>query len=445
MKKEDIKNKYYDEFEISTKSREKITKGVIEDLKNIPASSIADMDDWRFRSMKKEKKYLDVVKKVGIASVSLIATGAIIFGVAKYNDGNKHTKNGKNNTTEEYSSEELTTEWNYSVDKEDKYVKVFENISEKTNEKGSLKTALGQAECGDYIFEIEGSNMDDPSVWSQTCMWISIKGKNDDKFKEIKDLKFSSKDDVYTDGEYIITEYDNSIYKYDIVNDKMKSVGFDRIEKITEGMSIDYGQYTGIKEVITVKEDIVYVLVRREREKPLENFGMVGFDVISYNLNTDEFNLEIDNYYDSYVDNGNYMVAQSKMNDGINVLSLYSFKPDGLLGEKDIKENIEFQGGCDDKVYYTGNEVNIKVTEDTDFPIKLTLYSYDVADDKETELAVIDIKDFTKDAEFINYLENVSDEWCKVVVDNKNGEILSYKYTYATKKIEEMDDDESDI
>ena len=96
MKKEDIKNKYYDDFEISTKSREKITKGVLEDLKNVPATSIVDLDDWRIEKVKKEKTYLDVVKKIGIAAVSLCATGAIIFGVAKYNDNKKDVNVSKN-------------------------------------------------------------------------------------------------------------------------------------------------------------------------------------------------------------------------------------------------------------------------------------------------------------------------------------------------------------
>ncbi|WP_288887819.1 hypothetical protein [uncultured Eubacterium sp.] len=431
MKKEDIKNKYYDEFEISAKSRDKITKGVIEDLKNIPASSIVDMDEWRIEKMRKEKTYFDLVKKIGIASLSIIATGAIVLGVMKYTEGKNNTKNAKESTTTEYSTENKNTD-------DEEYVQVFKNLVGKIIEKSSLDTALAQVEVKDYIIEIEGDKKDEPYIESQTCMWIAIKGKNDNKFKEVKEFKFENKDDVYFNGKYMFSKYQNELYKYDITKGMVETMHSEyQYDQCENNDKLQNGEITGIKEIITVKKGKVYYVTREEIAD--DNVcGAVCFNICSWDIKGGNTSEEIRDYYGSYIDYEDYMVVQYDNEEDTSVLSLYGFTPDGLKKEKQIRENIEYEAGCDAKVYYLGGDVFERRKEEYEPLMNFTIYSYDIKTGKEKNLGDINVKDFGKKADYISHVDLFGDQWCEIVVNTKDNETRSYKYTYATKKIEKM-------
>lgn len=434
MKKEDIKNKYYDEFKISTKSRDKITKGVIEDLKNIPTSSIVDMDDWRIEKMKKEKTYFDLVKKIGIASLSIIATGAIVLGVMKYTEGKNNTKNAKESTTTEYSTE------NKNADDEE-YVQVFKNFFGKIIEKSSKKTVIAQKEFKDYIIEVDGDRDYDPYLDSQTCMWLAIKGKNDKEFTEIKNLKFSNKDDVYSNGKYIITYYGDILYKYDIAKDKLETTNYEcPVDSIDSSDEAKNNEYTGIYELLTVKNDKVYLVLRKEKSA-VNDGEVVTFDVVSHDIKSGEKAVEIKKYKGSnfgFEDYEDYMVVQQNNDEDINVICLYSFTLEGLKKVKEINKNVEIREFNVGKVYYIQRKTS-EQKEDEYEPLKnFTIYSYDIKTGKEENLGDIDIKDFGKGAYYFTAVDMFNEQWCEIVVNTKDYGMRSYKYTYATKKIEKL-------
>lgn len=82
----DEKNKNYEEYELSTESKEKITEGVLEHFKNLPATSKSELDDRRIGRMKKNNR---IMRKVALAAVSIGVSVAMIIGVIVYNNGNK--------------------------------------------------------------------------------------------------------------------------------------------------------------------------------------------------------------------------------------------------------------------------------------------------------------------------------------------------------------------
>ena len=431
------KNKAYVNLGMDENKKNKLLENCKNKKSEIKSGTIS-MDFRRNEKMKKEKTRLDLLPKVCVASVSLIATGAIIFGVSKYNSNHKNTNSLKVSATTEKMTEKIDNV-------EEKYNKVFGGLIRKGIATDSLNTSLGQVEMGDYIYEIEGADMEHPEFDWQTCMWLSIKGKNDDKFTEIKDFKFEDKENVYSNGKYVFAVYQNYLNKYHIENNKFEQIDIYKAKSLTENRDkTKEGEYTGIYGMVTVKKGIVYLVLRRERDA-VDDGGVVAFDLVGYNTESNEFSVEIEKYYISYVECEDYMVVQYKNADDVDALSLYSYTSDGLHEEKQIAESVEYQTSSivsKSIIYYLGDAKYEKINIDDNECEKLKkfkIYSYDIKNDKNKELTEIDIKDFGKDAYNISNLEFIYDDMCVVVITNEDGEVQDYKYTYATKKIEKME------
>ena len=133
------------------------------------------------------------------------------------------------------------------------------------------------------------------------------------------------------------------------------------------------------------------------------------------------------------------------------VLSIFKCSLEGLIDEKEVGTGIELCDGAmgiGSKIYYTkitetGKEEKL-YEEDDEATIKaikkLKLYSYDMKSSKEKELTEVDIKEFGKDAYGISMIDSPNDDWCKVYIDyDKIGTPTIYKYTYATKKFEKIE------
>lgn len=427
------KNKAYVNLGMNDSKKNKLLENCKNKKEEIKSGTI-DLNLRRNEKMNKEKTRLDLLPKVCVASVSLIATGAIIFGVSRYNANHKSINSSKVTVTTE------------KVEKiEEKYNKVFDGVIRKGIVKDSFDTSIGQVELGDYVYEIEGSDMEHPEIDWQTCMWLSIKGKNDEKFTELKDFKFEDKDDVYSDGKYVFAKYQNYLNKYDIENNKLEQIDICKAKSLTENRDkAKYGEYTGIYKVVTVKNGIIYLNIRREREA-VNDGGLVAFDLVGYNINSNDFSVEIEKYYMSYEDYEDYMVAQHKNDEDVPVLVLYKFTSDGLKEEKQIDEKIEYQSNSTASksvIYYIGDGVYEKMNDDGyEYEVlkKFKLYSYDIKNDVKKELTEIDIKDFGEDAYNISNIEFIYDDMCVVVINKKEGGVQDYKYTYATKKVEKME------
>ena len=242
------KNKAYVNLGMNDSKKNKLLENCKNKKEEIKSGTI-DLNLRRNEKMNKEKTRLDLLPKVCVASVSLIATGAIIFGVSRYNANHKSINSSKVTVTTE------------KVEKiEEKYNKVFDGVIRKGIVKDSFDTSIGQVELGDYVYEIEGSDVEHPEIDWQTCMWLSIKGKNDEKFTELKDFKFEDKDDVYSDGKIIYATYENYVNKYDIENNKVEQMDISKDKSLTENREREeFGDYALIYNVVTIKKGVIYL------------------------------------------------------------------------------------------------------------------------------------------------------------------------------------------
>jgi len=378
MKKEDIKNKYYDEFEISTKSREKITKGVIEDLKNIPTTSIANMDDWRNEKMKKEKTYLDVVKKISVAALSLCATGAIIFGVTKYNENNKDrdvnvskdTIATERNTTVTEKDTENNTEnnkENNKVDvKEGDYVKIFKDcpsslwstsFSSASNNDEYIKVT--QVEVGDYTYEA-CRNYDDDN------MWLSVIKNDDSECIQVRNMTFNDPNTVFSDGKNILTMNNNQLYIYDIKTRTLEEINIQKLLldnklAVKKDFKEIYSDYCCM-HIVAIKSGEVYIL---DPDK----------SIMSYDINSKAISMVKENIVEAKTSKTEYMPIVYMNADDIPVFALWNIE--GKVIDEDLSktESRPFIEIKDNKVNYFKESKS-----------KFEFYSYDMENGKNNKL-----------------------------------------------------------
>ena len=437
------KNKAYVNLGMNDSKKNELLENCKNKKKEIK-SGVIDLKLRRNEKMNKERTYLDIIQKVCVASVSIIATGAIILGVSKYNADNKKVAVTTEKITEkitENTTEKITEETTEKIDNTtDGYSQVFAGTIEKGLAEGSLDTSLGQVKLGDYVCEIEGTDMEYPTIDSQHCMWLAIKGKNDDKFTKIKDFKFQNIKDVYSDGKIIYATYENYVNKYDIENNKVEQMDISKDKSLTENREREeFGDYALIYNVVTIKKGVIYLDAWRRRRNTEND---LRHDIVAYNTNSKKFSVEIEKYYNAYIDYEGYMVARHRNDEDDAVLVLYSFTSDGLHEEKQIFENSEYLlGSIDSKniIYFAGDGKHEFIKPDGyEFMIltNVKMYSYDIKNDVLKELAEMDIEDFGKDSESISGFELIDENMCWVLIDKKKAISQDYKYTYATKKIE---------
>ncbi|HAV90162.1 MAG TPA: hypothetical protein DCW44_02675, partial [Eubacterium sp.] len=80
-------NQIYDNLEFSTESQERIVEEILKKGSESSENNKSELDVKRSQIMKK-KEYGDILKKVAVASFSLIASGAMIAGVIYYSNNN---------------------------------------------------------------------------------------------------------------------------------------------------------------------------------------------------------------------------------------------------------------------------------------------------------------------------------------------------------------------
>ena len=431
-------NKSYKEYELSTESREKIKRGILEGINIETAASKSELDVRRIEKMKKENKYAALMKKVAVASVSLIASGAIIFGLTKYNDI-KDVNVSKNTVATESTKEKKDTEKeedNINVVNEDIYINVFQLVNVDSDEivHSNLSTAQRQVKYGDNIFELEGdlynfqiTNDDERKLYK----WFAIKRKDDKEFIEVKDFKFEDEEDVYSNGKYIISMYDKCINIYDIAANKLDVIDVCKDKKIKKE---NYDKYSLFQEkIISIKNDIVYFRIDKASDNQI-------YDLISYNINTKEIKIEKENIYtaDNYF--YEYMVVQYKDPKYYNILSLFAYTSNGLVEEKIISKNTELRhvGISLLGVPYLGDieGKKDKLKNEYESMKKATVYIYDVQSGENKEMAKVDIKEFGEDAKKM-FIGDLFEDYCEVYITYKDKRKKTFKYIYATKKIEE--------
>lgn len=127
-------NKFYEDLVATEKEKENM---ISECFKILDNESLAPDDEISLRRNEKMKKkeYGDAVKKVAVASLSLIATGAIVIGVSSYKN-NKHrsvvAKNESVTAIETTLKNEMEETTDTSLDKDECIIELTVSGQEDT-------------------------------------------------------------------------------------------------------------------------------------------------------------------------------------------------------------------------------------------------------------------------------------------------------------------------
>ena len=233
----------------------------------------------------KKKEYGTLFSKVAIASLSLIATGGIIAGVASYNNGNgvkKNTSVAKESTTEYKTTEKITEnetekklevsnkiKLNKSGQKEFTYLFTFYEDEKKYKTfDGAVEDKFYQDKeftVGDYVFK-----------WNSTtdkCVYYKKSG--DSEFKKLSDVKLyaTHKLDNYdgyitfdsegsnlfaTDGKVVLCEdnKDNNnvkLFKYNLETGEKTEIAVPEELRESDGKNSSY-RYLAYKGILYIVE-----------------------------------------------------------------------------------------------------------------------------------------------------------------------------------------------
>lgn len=409
-------NKSYKEYELSAESREKITKGILEGVNNEPAASRSELDVRRIEKMNKRGN--EIFKKIAVASVSLIATGAIILGVVQHNKFNKNDNKVA-----------------HTVRDAGEFVPVYKDYY------GAEVTV------GDYIFT--KNSYDEAYIESK-------------KTNQKEELSVLNGDDialerVYTDGKTIVYDNYGCLYVYDIET-KYK----EKIDVVTEAegkiqtrQNTVNGRYTSdisqntYVEIAAVKNGNVYLNYRDSVEDQGTKSSRSVHRIYMYALKRAESKLldddrEISDVYDDFVITKRYLIhkTSTEKTGDVPVESMFEVFYSKLTkkGFEDVKsfgEHSDFYPAKDQGDVIFFERYNTEMDDNSKDKYEITLISYDRKSGETKDLATIKKSDFT-DKEADMYFELVELDSCVVVLYLDNGEILEKEYHYDTKKIEDF-------
>lgn len=432
-------NKSYKEYEVSTDSREKITKGILEYMNEEPTMSRSQLDDRRIEKM--DKKGYDILKKLAVASVSIIATGAVIIGAINHGH---FKKVGKKDSLRDFFSK-------------DGYIKICNDDK--------------PIQIGNYYFDFDD---DDHNVVFKK-----------EGYKEYTNLPdnpngFSSgtagECDVYSNGRYVYYFMKGYLYKYDLVTKKVKkNNGFISVGNKISWDSSDV-QDDGFFRLINIKNGIIYIngvcdnSEGTDTEKCLYEYNI---DDKKWNVDlhfelSDDFEKE-DNYVLCYKYNqedgslseiyiGKYtakgienvtMVEKSKAGlstycveqifnenkDDLNKKFYFCIRSKYTEKAKDMVEKGEDLSNSFDSEIWDGSEIKV--------------CTFDIETEKIAESVVLNTSTFGYGEEQSIRIYKLSKDYWTVIIDDVDEEkdlddekdgTVKFKYYYKTKKFEVIND-----
>lgn len=252
MKYKDIeKNKAYENLGMNEEEVNNLLADCIEKKQELKAG-ISDLSVRRIEKMK-NNKYGDILRKAIVASVSVIATGAIIVGVIQYN-GNKNNDNNKVvKMTTEISTEEKTTE-NLKEDNYEKKVKKLGLVDPLTYTKNCLKKI--SKNCYDKDGKLKPGYEKKEYVQGQDNRKLEIVGKDFievDKIDGGVEVHTDNSDHFLTDENYSNFECDEpGNIVYFVCGDKQYRVLVDVV--LMDGM-FPVDSIVGVEDGLWVEKD----------------------------------------------------------------------------------------------------------------------------------------------------------------------------------------------
>lgn len=476
------KNRIYNDLK-ADKSFKNITLDKC--IEKIKEDSLPSDDRVSLRRIEmKKKEYGDVLKKVAVASFSLIATGAIIIGVSNYKDGKK----GDYNRMVSKTTESVTKKVN-SNDKDETKKDVVETVKEEVEEKNNINPVENKLEYLDFEDrdtveysvddtedEIIEKNKNNTSYAITTMGEYELKKIYTDDNKDSYDLYIKKGSEEYKKiGRYNVAEltinlcdykYGYNLYLYDdegIVKINLKTL---KPKYIMKYKDINLSKF--LLNPCKIDDKFIYFFGQKETHTPgeidSEAWDSVQFYMYVYNIKTKEIKFIGNRYCEDIIDD-DYIVTSEVPKYKYETPGhpfekpLYLEKFEGgklkevkklgerayctFMGDLDVEEDIQglhYSNESNHKFFY-------QIFKKTDAlglsdSSEITIMSYDIDNDKMEKVADLSAKKLKLPYDDI-FIETVNDEYIvfkSSYFDEKKVTTTEYryKYYYKTKKLEQI-------
>lgn len=444
------KNKIYEKTSMSNEEKKELLANclkkrqeILSDETHVKDEPVIELTARRNEKMNKNDGIGRIFKTVAVAAFAVVATGAIINGVGSHN--NKSAKESVVATSEKMTDkvEETTKEVKEPVVNNEEVVdnSTYVNIGGNTDCTGRLEYGE-EKEIGGALFKYDVKNNNE---------YLYVKGKDSKKYKEICDYYPG----IYTNGEYVYYESDG-LMRYDIKNDKLDKVDIIKADKNAKEYNAVKGTDEFEKTVDLVRNDIMYMSFTHSwlDDKGVDNYeyGIYTYNMVSGESKLLKENRQIISVYNNFFITGKVMDGIKDDDDNL-LHESYIEMMDGdelkeVLSVGECTKLVDTGFTYSKKYFYFVKYEKLKDGHHVDeSEFKLIKVSKDKAELEEVVTLTSD--------DFVNPNHNMkivkaTDEYCIVEVELQPGDVFYtdensnayYRYTFATKKIEDIDEQE---
>lgn len=448
-------NQIYDNLEFSTESQERIVEEILKKGSESSENNKSELDVKRSQIMKK-KEYGDILKKVAVASFSLIASGAMIAGVIYYSnnngDGNKFVNKNIEKTSERLTEKETET-----------IVKDTEKITEETEfvEEESVGEVVQEGNGYEYILEPQFNSFKFGDYVVNTKIVDGETGKYKIEVENNLDKSKTTVDEFIVPGYYKmigdIYKYGNTLYYFDTYGlksfdaDNLKSSYVAKFEKeLTENF---------MPNIVKMDENYIYITGQKiyPNEKSYDSEDWSGTEYYSFVLNRKNKKIKFykNRKIEDFIDD-KYVITSE--------VPKYKYDPPGHPGERPqyvekldggkiteiiyLGERSEcdfYYGGLNyskdgRKLYYENHEKTDKKGF-TDFS-ETTIMCYDMDKNEIKKISTISYKDLgvtEQDIFAVKATDDYAVFWYHDDKVDEPGNNSAKKYFYKSKKVEDVE------
>ena len=324
-------NKFYENLVTTEKEKEKMIDECFKILDNESLPSDDKMSLRRNEKMKK-KENADLIKKVAVASASIVACGAITLGaINRVNDNNNSSVSAaKQVTTIEETAESVTKK----EIKNDVVKKVGINLnkSDYTDFKWLFPYVLesGETVDGSYHDNKEYIIGDYTFKWKKSNKGVYVKGKEDKEYVQLPGTEFEVdidkgfSDYMYCDGKIAVYSYKDEVYLWNLETKKVSKL---EIPDELKDEKMKNPKYT----IGKIRKGIVYIdeIQYNEENGNNNHFGYIA-NVYAYDISSSTFEVVL---------NGRMTITFTD-----NYVVTGRFDEDSYLGSKYYIERIDDNG-----------------------------------------------------------------------------------------------------
>ncbi|HAV91398.1 MAG TPA: hypothetical protein DCW44_09015 [Eubacterium sp.] len=453
MKYKDIKkNKAYENLGMNEEEVNNLLADCIEKKQELKAG-ISDLSVRRNEKMKK-KEYGDVLKKVAVASLSLVATGAIIAGVAIYKD---NTKPGNNSMAAKETTIKETQKFTEKVTEKETEIEI-QTLNENEKVKKSHKFGCictencddnGNVIEEDVIASHEKNRLAKHGKYEVMQTLTDPNKKYDIKLKQGD--KFKIVDSISMIDEYhqlTLYYYGKNLYYFD--NEGLKTLNLktakaDYVFKYSEsGTELVNHSWSSRIDICDIDDSYIYVSGHISTDENDGNDYSYSYDIKNKKLNKINakcFEWDLRDDLIITKDEPNYMISSE--GDSLTESPKYvERKVDGKietlrkLGDRvwvfTEDNDLSFSKSDNNKFYYISFD-KVKQSGYTDYS-EVTVMAYNIKTNETEKIDVFTIPNMNiGDKGF--WFKEITDGSVKFYYNNEQGHQENGEYNLKTKKL----------